>query len=80
MPKVTLINFMSTRSNIGYIQEKYKGEVFEKSFFPNTLKLWNNLPKDIQRNYWILRPKSNNRSNHQGTNIFQKAKNLEIAF
>ena len=50
MPKVNLINSMSTRSNIGYIQEKYKGEVFDKSFFPNTLKLWKNLTKDVQRN------------------------------
>ena len=39
MPKVNLINSLSTRSNIGYIQEKYKAEVFDKSFFPNTLKL-----------------------------------------
>ena len=54
MPKVNLINSMSTRSNIGYIQEKFKGEVFEKSFFPNTLKLWNNLPKDFQRNKDLL--------------------------
>ena len=54
MPKVNLLSSMNTRSNIGYIQERYKGEAFEKSFFPNTLKLWNNLPKDIQRNKDLL--------------------------
>ena len=31
--KVNLINSLSTRSNIGYIQEKFKGEVFETYFF-----------------------------------------------
>ena len=45
---------MTTRSNIRYIQEKNKGEAFQKSVFPNTLKLWNNLPKDIQRHKDLL--------------------------
>ena len=48
MPKVNLVNFMQTRSNIGCIPQKYIGVNYEKSFFANTLKLWNNLPKDIQ--------------------------------
>ena len=39
---------MQTRSKGGYIPSKFKGNSFEKSFFPNTLKLWNSLPKDIQ--------------------------------
>ena len=37
-----------TRSNIGYIPYKFKGANFEKSFFPNTLKLWKKLPKNIK--------------------------------
>ena len=46
MPKV---NFnTNTRANFGYIHPKYKGAKFEKSFFRNTLKLWTNLPKNIQ--------------------------------
>ena len=36
------------QSNGGYIPFKYKGASFEKSFFPNTLKLWNLLPKTVQ--------------------------------
>ena len=47
MPKVNFTT-AQTRANIGYISQKYKGANFEKSFFPNTLKLWNNLPKNIQ--------------------------------
>ena len=46
MPKVNLNT--NTRANFGYIHPKYKGAKFEKSFFRNTLKLWTNLPKNIQ--------------------------------
>ena len=48
MPKVNLEINPHTRSKIGYISSKYMGANFEKSFFPNTLKLWNSLPKNIQ--------------------------------
>ena len=48
MPKVNFENISKTRSNIGYIPQRFKGANFEKSFFPNTLKLWNKLPKEIQ--------------------------------
>ena len=48
MPKLDFENTCNTRSNGGYIPFKYKGAIFEKSFFPNTLKLWNVLPKSIQ--------------------------------
>ena len=37
-----------TRSKIGYVPDRFKGANFEKSFFPNTLKLWNRLPKEVQ--------------------------------
>ena len=48
MPKVNLEALPQTRSKIGYISSKYRGAYFEKSFFPNTLKLWNSLPKNVQ--------------------------------
>ena len=32
----------------GYIPFPYKNKVFNSSFFPNTSKLWNNLPKKIR--------------------------------
>ena len=48
MPKLDFENTCNTRSNGGYIPFKYKGATFEKSFFPNTLKLWNLLPKTVQ--------------------------------
>ena len=47
MPEVNL-GKSQTRANIGYISQKYRGANYEKSFFPNTLKIWNNLPKNIQ--------------------------------
>ena len=48
MPKINFDGNHRTRSDIGYISQRFKGEYFEKSFFPNTLKLWNMLPKNIQ--------------------------------
>ena len=48
MPKTNFEMNIQTRSNFGYIPSKYKGANFEKSFFPNTLKLWNSLPKTVQ--------------------------------
>ena len=47
MPKVNFDINLQTRSINGYIPSKYKGANFEKSFFPNTLKLWNSLPKNV---------------------------------
>ena len=38
----------TTRSNGGYIPFKFKGNKFNNSFFPNTSKMWNFLPKEIQ--------------------------------
>ena len=48
MPKVNLESLPQTRSKIGYIPSTYRGANFEKSFFPNTLKLWKKLPKNIK--------------------------------
>ena len=48
MPKLDYENTCNTRSKGGYIPFRYKGACFDKSFFPNTLKLWNVLPKNIQ--------------------------------
>ena len=48
MPKLDFEKTCLTRSKGGYIPEKFKSTTFEKSFFPNTLKLWNSLPKDVQ--------------------------------
>ena len=48
MPKVNLGTSTQTRSSIGYISYKHKGANFEKSFFPNTLKLWKKLPKNMK--------------------------------
>ena len=48
MPKLDWEKQCLTRSKGGYIPFKYKNEKFNNSFFPNTLKLWNSLSKDIQ--------------------------------
>ena len=48
MPKLDWEKQCVTRSKGGYIPFKYKNEKFNNSFFPNTLKLWNSLSKDIQ--------------------------------
>ena len=47
MPKLD-IEHKVTRSKGGYIPFKYLNDKFNSSFFPNSLKMWNNLPKDIQ--------------------------------
>ena len=48
MPKLDIDRQNFTRSKGGYIPFKYKNDKFNSSFFPNTLKLWNNLSKSIQ--------------------------------
>ena len=48
MPKLDLEKTCNTRSKGGYIPFKYKGDKFNNSFFPNTLKIWNALPSHIQ--------------------------------
>ena len=53
MPKVNFGTSTQTRSNIGYISYKFQGANFEKSFFPNTLKLWKKLPKNIKLQKFI---------------------------
>ena len=48
MPQLDFEKTCNTRSKGGYIPFKYKGEKFNNSFFPNTLKIWNDLPRHIQ--------------------------------
>ena len=48
MPKLDFEKTWKTRSKGGYIPFKYKGDKFNNSFFPNTLKIWNALPRNIQ--------------------------------
>ena len=48
MPKLDYERTCVTRSKGGYIPFKYKGDKFNLSFFPNTFKIWNSLPKKIQ--------------------------------
>ena len=48
MPQPDIGKKYPTRSKGGYIPFKYENKIFNTSFFPNTLKLWNNLPKQIQ--------------------------------
>ena len=48
MPKLDIDRQNFTRSKGGYIPFKFKNDKFNSSFFPNTLKLWNNLTKTIQ--------------------------------
>ena len=48
MPKLDIDQSQITRSKGGYIPFKPKDDKFNTSFFVNTLKLWNNLPRIIQ--------------------------------
>ena len=48
MPKINLENNHNLRNRSGYVPFGYKGVKFNSSFFPNTTKLWNKLPKNIQ--------------------------------
>ena len=48
MPKLDTERKYFTRSKGGYIPFKYENSKFNTSFFPHTLKLWNDLPKVIQ--------------------------------
>ena len=48
MPKLDCEKQFETRSKGGYIPFKYKNDKFNNSFFPNTVKLWNNLPRNLQ--------------------------------
>ena len=48
MPKLDIERSQVTRSKGGYIPFKPKDDKFNTSFFANTLKLWNNLPRNIQ--------------------------------
>ena len=47
MPKLDIDRQNILRSKGGYIPFKYKDKKFNTSFFPNTLKLWNNLNGEI---------------------------------
>ena len=48
MPKLDIEKSCITRSKGGYIPFKPKDDKFNTSFFVNTLKIWNNLPANIQ--------------------------------
>ena len=48
MPKLDYDRTCNTRSNGGYTPFKFKGNQFNNSFFLNTSKMWNFLPKAIQ--------------------------------
>ena len=48
MPKANLQNNLNLRNKQGYVPFPYKGDKFNSSFFPNTTKIWNQLPKNIQ--------------------------------
>ena len=48
MPKLDIDRTNFTRSKGGYIPFKPKDNKFNTSFFPNTLKLWNNLSRNTQ--------------------------------
>ena len=61
MPKLDLENTCPTRSKGGYIPQRYKSSSFEKSFFNNTMKLCNSLPKDIQHKELLFIEKNKDR-------------------
>ena len=48
MPKLDIDRQNTLRSKGGYIPFKYEDKKFNTSFFPNTLKIWNNLKREIQ--------------------------------
>ena len=48
MPKPDIEKRQMTRSKGGYIPFQYQNKIFNTSFFPNTLKLWNNLPQQTR--------------------------------
>ena len=48
MPKFRLENNLNLRNKNGYVPFPFRGEKFNSSFFPNTTKIWNKLPKNIQ--------------------------------
>ena len=48
MPKIDFENNFNLRYKNGYVPFPYRGEKFNQSFFPNTTKIWNSIPKDIQ--------------------------------
>ena len=48
MPKLDIEKKHTTRSKGGYILSKYENKNFNILFFPNTLKLWNNLPEQLK--------------------------------
>ena len=48
MPKSDIEKSQTTRLKGGYIPFKYEHKIFNTSFFPNTLKLWNNLTNQVK--------------------------------
>ena len=48
MPKLDFQNKFNLRNKNGYVPFPYRGNKFNLSFFPNTTKIWNSIPKNIQ--------------------------------
>ena len=48
MPKLDYENRFNLRNKNGYVPFPYRGNKFNLSFFPNTTKIWNSIPKDIR--------------------------------
>ena len=48
MPKIDLKNNFNLRNKNGYVSFPNGGHKFNSSFFPNTTKIWNSIPKEIQ--------------------------------
>ena len=76
MPRLDLENNNNVRSKGGYCPFPYKGDKFNQSFFPNTRKMWNSLPKTIQlkilKNLKLI---SKKKSNPKNINILLEALN-----
>jgi hypothetical protein len=50
MPKLDFEKRCETRSKGGYIPYNFKNNIFDDSFPPHTVKMWNALPSSIQKN------------------------------
>ena len=48
MPRLDFENKFNLRNKNGYVPFPYRGNKFNLSFFPNTAKIWNSIPKDIK--------------------------------
>ena len=48
MPRLNQENNLNLRNKKRYVPFPFKGDKYNNSFFPNTTKLWNKLPRNIQ--------------------------------